>query len=352
MRRSPRFVLAAALSFELVLALGASGCAGAPEERPKIGYVLSNNTFHFAREMGAGFHAGAQIAGGVDTDVTGPPTNDVYKQIEMFKELTASAKGGIAVSASDQAMFAGPLAEASAAGIPLLVSAARPLPSSQVKLLVENDNYELGKMLAAEAIKRLPPDTAGKVVLGADIPAHPALAQRATGMRDEFVKRLPNVRVLGPFDTQREEASNLAAWQLLVAANPDAVAFLGTGDTDAANIAKVRISTKGTWLAGVCSIASQVLQNVKDGHMFAAVSPEHLLKGAMTGWLLAEHAKGTRPLPEGWLATPGLVITSSNVDEIMRRQSSDTDKQAWLRSQTQQITGSAQLVRPLDQARY
>jgi ribose transport system substrate-binding protein len=167
-----------------------------------------------------------------------------------------------------------------------------------------------------------------------------------------FAQRLPNVRVMGPFDTQLDPPANLSAWQVLVAANPDAVAFLGTGDLDAINLASIRTSTGGTWLAAGYSVDRRALQAVKDGQLFAVVSPDHFLTAAVAGWLLAEHAKDTRPLPEGWLATPSITVTAANVDEIIARQSSEANKLAWYRPQLDRMTrGPAGFLTPLDQAR-
>lgn len=167
-----------------------------------------------------------------------------------------------------------------------------------------------------------------------------------------FAQRLPNVRVMGPFDTQLDPPANLSAWQVLVAANPDAVAFLGTGDLDAINLASIRTSTGGTWLAAGYSVDRRALQAVKDGQLFAVVSPDHFLTAALAGWLLAQHAKGAAPLPEGWYAQPGLLVTSANVDQISQRESSDANKLAWFKPQLDRATANlAPYLRPLNQVR-
>jgi ribose transport system substrate-binding protein len=355
MRFRPRAAKMAVLAFGLVLALGVTACVGAgvaPGERLKIGFLVQNTKFDFTKELSEGYRAGAEISGGVDTAVIGPPTHDGPRQIQLFKELTATAKGGIAVSVSAPELLARPLAEAAASnGPPLIAVAGRPAPGPGITLLIENDNYELGSMLADEAIKRLPPQTSGKVILGTNQPALPALDQRAMGMRDQFARRLPNTRVLGPFDVQKDPQANLASWRLLVGANPDAVAFLATGDIDAISLATVRASTPGTWLTGGFSVDPRALQAVKDGRLSISISPEHFLKGVAGGWLLAEHAKRARPLPQGWLVTPGLAITFSNVDEIIRRQTSAANKLTGAQPQLDQIIATPErFLRPLDQS--
>jgi ribose transport system substrate-binding protein len=353
MRLQSRSVLAAAVSFGLVLALGLTGCTGATgpfssAERPKIGFLVQNTQFDFTKELSDGYRAGARISGGVESTITGPATHDASQQVELFNEMITTTKAGVAVSSSSPQVLAPPLARAAASGIPLVAVGGRPARGSGVRLLVESDNYELGQMLAAEMIKRLPPEATGKIILGTNRPALPALDERAMGMRDEFTRKLPKVRVMGPFDVERDPPANLRAWRLLVAANPDAIAFLGTGDMDAFNLASVRSSTNGSWLAGAFSVDPRALQAVKSGQLCASVSPEHFLKSAGAAWLLAEHAKGARRLPEGWLVTPGLAITASNVDDIIRRQSSEENKLAGSKPHLDRITANpGQFLRPL-----
>ena len=57
-------------------------------------------------------------------------------------------------------------------------------------------------------------------------------------------------------------------------------------------------------------------------------------------------------MPEGWIYTPGLLVTSTNVDEIIARQASDESKLAWFKPQIDKIVSDLNAhTRPLDQAR-
>jgi ribose transport system substrate-binding protein len=357
MRIAPRSVTAPMLLVVLVLNLVLTGCGdqhkgGSPGERNTIGLVVSKTSSDFAREMGEGYRAGAQGIGGVQVMVTGPATDNGPDQVQRFEELTRGAKGGIAVAPSAPELFARPMAETQAGGTPVITVGGRPAPGSDVRLLVSNDSYGLGETLAEETVKRLPPDCACKIIIGSSSPSHPGLDQRAAGTRDALTRRLPKAQVLGPLDTQLEDSANLAAWRVLVNANPDAVAFLGTADIDAYNLAAIRAETRSRWLAGGFGVDRRTLQAIKDGQLFAAVSPEHFLNTAVAGRLMAEHARGARPLPEGWLVTPGLVVDPANVDDIIRRQSSEAGKLAWTKPQLENIISNQdRFLRPLDQAR-
>jgi ribose transport system substrate-binding protein len=82
------------------------------------------------------------------------------------------------------------------------------------------------------------------------------------------------------------------------------------------------------------------------------MSPEHYLKGAIAGRLQAEHAKARTDLPEGWIYTPGLVVTRANIDQIVRRQASEAAKSTWFAPGIAKIMGSLKSsIRPLADAR-
>ena len=228
------------------------------------------------------------------------------------------------------------MAAAARAGIPVVAVDNPPAPGSRVPLFIGNDNYQLGQMLADQAISRIPAGAAGTVVIGTTTPGVAVLDLRAKGMRDELRKRLPRVTVIGPFDTKQDTLANLAAWRLLVQANPSALAFLGTGDADGWNLATIRRQTHGTWLAGAYDLDPRSLQAVREGNLLL-VSPEHFVKGALAGQLQAIHARDGTALPTGWIFTPGLDVTSANIDQISARQASASAREAWLAAEIDRI---------------
>ena len=65
--------------------------------------VTGENTAVVHREMTSGFHEGVGRIGGVSATVTGPPGQDGHKEVELFRDLTLAAKGGIAVATSEPA---------------------------------------------------------------------------------------------------------------------------------------------------------------------------------------------------------------------------------------------------------
>lgn len=349
MKRRPFLCLAAPLA--LGIAAGLNGCAGgqsAAKSLPRnVGFVVANKQLNFSKEMIEGFQIGVAQVGGVQDEVDGPDIVDGAKQLQIFQDLTGTAKGGISVFTLSPELFAGPLADAVRSGIPVIAVDSPPLPASGVTLFVGNDNYELGKMLADLVIAELPADATGRIVIGTSSPGVPVLALRARGIRDEIKAKLPGVTPFGPLDTKQEVAANEAAWRTLVKVNPQALAFIGTGDADGWNLAKIRRGTNGTWLAGAFDLDPKSLAAVKRGDL-VLVSPEHFIKGEVAGRLQAQHAKDGKPLPEGWIYTPGLAVNRDNIDEVVTRQASPQAKAAGLAAEIDKIMAGSAHPRPLE----
>jgi ribose transport system substrate-binding protein len=345
-----------AMAAILGLALGAAGCgqaAKAPARKPTVAFVLPSTELNFAAEMATGFGSGVRQVGGVDFMIEGTARMDNAGEAKIFKDLIESGKArdGISVFMQAADLFAPLIADAHTKNIPMIAVDNRMDSTSNVDLFVGNDNYALGQMLADEVINKLPAAASGVVVLGTPVPGVPVLEQRVKGMRDEFRRRLPDVNVIGPFDTKQDPLVNLTAWQSLVAANPDALAFLGAGDADAYNLASIRKSKNAKWLAGAFDLDPRSLQAVKDGDLLL-VSPEHFVKGSIAGQIQAQHAKDGKAMPKGWIYTPGLAITQANIDEIMKRQESVTAKENWFKPRVDAILQDLKTyLRPLADAR-
>lgn len=341
--RAVRIVLAVGL------AVGTAACGhpASSEGTHTVSFVVANDQLNFAVEMMDGFRTGAGDVGGVKEVVVGPPTVDGPREVQLFKSVPKGSRDGVSVFTLSPELFADPLSAAVQAGVPVIAVDNPPGPGMHVSLFIGNDNYQLGQMLADETIRKLPGDATGKIIIGTSTPGVPVLDLRANGMRDEFHKRLPKVTVLGPFDTKQDVVANEAAWRVLVQSNPTALAFLGTGDADGWNLAAIRRSLHGTWLAGAYDLDPRSLQAVKSGDLML-VSPEHFLKGAVAGWLQADHARNGTALPRGWILTPGLAVTSANIDAILARQVSLDARRAWFAPEVDDIVKhTRKYLRPL-----
>jgi len=341
-------VVSAVVAF-VTLACVAGGAAP-PLPHAPVAFLGVNMRQPFAQELVEGFAVGVEAIGRTAHTASGPDVGDPARQVELLRGHRAAPPSGLTVFAQSPEMLAGSLAEVTAAGVPVIAVACPPATGTGVGLYVGNDDYRLGRMLAAQVAVRLPRDASGVVVIGANVPGQPTLDRRVVGMRDELREQFPDVRVLGPFDTKLDPSANREAWEVLVAANPDALAFLGTGEADGRNLAALRVERHATWAAGSFGVDTALLLAVRTGDL-SLVSPELFLQGAVAGRLQAMHTRVGAALPRGWLVVPGLVVDRGNVDAVINRQTWLFAKREWFAPQVDAIVSNpAGHLRPLAEA--
>lgn len=329
-----------------------SGSSSGTAKQLKMGIAVANASLNFAKEMSDGASAAADHAGNIDYQVVGPPDTDGPAEVQLFQNLVKTAPDGVILENLNPPLFTRPAADAVASGVPVVALDTSPTPGSNVNFYVGNDNYDLGAQMAQELLKQLGSNPSGDVVIGVPNPAAPVLANRAAGIKDTLNKMAPKITVLGPYETYSEPTKNYDAWSAQVHAHPDALAFLGVGDADSYDLAKLKKEQNGTWQTAGFDVDGKTLQAVKDGLNFMTMDPEHYLKGYIAQAILADSVRNGTKLPEGWFVSPGLVVTKDNVDEVITRESSADAAYQWYKPQIDKLLGDVQgNIKPLDQAR-
>jgi ABC-type sugar transport system substrate-binding protein len=353
---SPRTARTVRTLLVVAALLGGAACSGdsgsGSDDTKKMSFVVANISLNFALEMANGGKYAAEEAGGIDLKVVGPATTDGPQEVQMFQNTITTNRDGAVVENLAPDLFTRPYAQAVDKGIPIVALDTVPLDGSKVDLYVGNDNYELGTQLADEAIKRMPANATGTVVLGVPNPGVPVLESRAKGIKDRFAEKLPGITVKGPFQTFSDPGQSYNAWSSQVRANKNALAFLGVGDADSYSLARLKKETGGKWLSGGFDLDAKTLEAVKDGTNFVTISPEHYLKGYVAMRLLAEAVKDGKDLPKGWFYTPGLVVDSSNIDAIITRQANDAARRKGITDEAGKLFADPDAyLKPLKDAR-
>lgn len=340
------------LALALVLVVTACGGSSGSGKRLKMGIAVPNNSLNFAREMYQGSQSAAQHAGNVDWKVVGPPNTDGPAEVQLFQNLVVTHQDGVVLFNLDPPIFTRPAAQAVRKGVPVVALDTAPTNGSRVNFYIGTDNYELGGMLAQQTIKRLPKNARGTVVIGETDPGAPVLDNRVKGIKDTFARMAPGVKTIGPFHTYSDPAQNYNAWLQQVHAHPDALAFLGVGDADSYDLAKIKEQEKGKYLTAGFDVDPKTLQAVKDGTNFVTIDPEHFLKGYISAATLIQQVRAGKKLPHGWFKTPGLVVDSSNIADVLRREKSPQVAYNWYKPQIDKLmTNWTANIRPLSQAR-
>jgi len=335
------------------LLLSACGSStGDSGSKLKMGIAVANISLNFAHEMVEGAQSAAEHEGGVDFKAVGPPNTDGPAEQQLFTNLTQTNPDGVVLENLDPPIFTRPAAQAIDKGVPVVALDTSPSDGSKITCYVGNDNYDLGVQLATELLKRLPPSPSGSVVVGVPNPGTPVLDSRAKGIKDTLNQKAPGITVLGPFQTYSDPNQNYGAWAALVHANSSALAFLGVGDADSYDLAKIKQTEKGKYLVAGADVDAKTLQGVKDGLDFVTIDPEHFLKGYVVTALLIRSVKEKKPLPQGWLRMPGLVVDSSNIDRVIQRQTSPQAAYEFYKPEIDKILADPQsYLKPMAEAR-
>lgn len=312
---------------------GSGGSSGSHKAAKDIhvAFVAAASNLDFASEMADGArYAGQQF--GVDVQVLAPNQVDGPAQVTLFQTAIRTARDGVVVATLTPDLFTRPVSRAIGEGVPVL-AADNPLPKeSGVTTFVGNSNTAAGRLLADTALAKVPAGRKGPVVLGVPTPGVPVLEARAAGMKAEIQAKRPDLPVLGPYDSKQNPNDSYAAWNNLVRANPNAVAYLDAGDPASVSLPRIRSQNHGDYVVGAFDLDEGGLAAVKAGTETAVVDPQHWLKGYLTTRLLIDKARGTLSrIPHGWWDNGAALVTQSNVDQIIARQKSRQARASWYR---------------------
>jgi ribose transport system substrate-binding protein len=155
----------------LVLAFVSAACARSADGdgRLKVAVIPKGTTHVFWKAVERGVHD-AESELGVEAVWKGPLTeNDRAQQIQLVQQFTSQKVAGIALAPLDHAALAGPVAQARAAGIPVVVfdSALDGEAPRDFSSVVSTDNEKAGRLAGEALAERIAPDpkAAARVVM-------------------------------------------------------------------------------------------------------------------------------------------------------------------------------------------
>jgi ABC-type sugar transport system substrate-binding protein len=355
----PPRILALAAPVLAALVLGVAACGGSSggantsgggkksAKDVSLAMITATTTQNAFQEMAFGAKAAAGVEG-VKLTSAAPNGINGPQEVQLFQAATQTSKDGIATMTTTPDLFVRPFSQAAARGIPQVSVDTPPPPGSNVDTFVGNDNVEVGKVLADAIVAKIPAEATGEVVLGNPIPGLPVLDQRVQGMKQVLQEKRPNVKLVGPLNTGPEPTQNLNAWQGIVKAHPNALAYLDPGDQAAVSLARIQERTGKRLLVGGADVDPVALQAVKDGRVYALADPEHWLKGYIAIALLARQARDGMPMPKGWWNPGASLVTAKNVDAILERQRDSRTRTAWYKATVdKQLANPSAYLKPL-----
>lgn len=243
MNRTRALALGAAAAFATTAIVGPTASAQDEETEPVdiglVTHVLGNPFIQTITEY-------AQIAAddlGVNLEVQGPPGGSADEQIQLIQGFVNNGVDGIMASVPGTTL-ANPINEIVAAGVPFVqFNLADPGAKG---VYVGERSTESGRILGQAVIDLLGGNetASGKAFIGNCFPGFPSLENRSRGVR-EVLASAPGIEVNGTdFDVTVDPVTNLAAWEAILTANPDAVALIGLCAPDLASLGQVQASNQ------------------------------------------------------------------------------------------------------------
>jgi ABC-type sugar transport system substrate-binding protein len=287
----------------------------AAPEKIKLGFVTHVLGNPFIQQIIDGANAAATDLN-VDLQVTGPEGGDADAQLKAVQTLVASGVQGIATSVPGESMSSG-LNEIVASGIPVVQFNL--LVTSVKAPYVGERSVESGRILGSKVLDKLGGASAtGKVIIGNCFPGFPVLENRAKGVQ-ESLKAASGLEILGPFDVKVAANENYAAWEALLAANPDAKALVGLCAPDIASLGKLQAANAGTpFVSGGYDLTGENLAEIKNGNAYVSLGQTPFMQGYLPIKILADTIRGatTVDLSAGGFLDAGTeIVTADSVQE-------------------------------------
>lgn len=281
----------------------------------KLGFVTHVVGNPFIQQIIDGANAAAKDLN-VELQVTGPEGGDADAQLKAVQSLVASGVKGIATSVPGESMSSG-LNEIVASGIPVVQFNL--LVSSVKAPYVGERSVESGRILGSKVLDKLGGASAtGQVIIGNCFPGFPVLENRARGVK-ESLSKAAGLKLLGPFDVKVAANENYAAWEALLAANPDAKALVGLCAPDIASLGKLQAANKDKpFISGGYDLTAENLTALKDGNAYVSLGQTPFMQGYLPVKMLADTVRGISKVDlskGGFLDAGTEIVTADSVTE-------------------------------------
>ena len=290
-----------------------AGAAGStPDDDLTIGFVTHVVGNPFIQQIIDAAEFAAEDLG-VAIEVTGPAGGDADAQLTAAQNVVSAGADGLAVSVPGESMANG-LNEIIESGVPVVQFNL--LSTSVDAPYVGERSVESGRILGGQVLEMLGgAEATGQVILGNCFPGFPVLENRAVGVQ-EALAEAPGLEILGPFDVTVEAASNYAAWESLLAANPEAVALIGLCAPDLASLGPLQEANPDSdFIAGGYDLTEDNLAAIQDGFADVAIGQTPFMQGYLPVYMLVDALRNGTELELSFVDAGTEIVTADRVIE-------------------------------------
>jgi ABC-type sugar transport system substrate-binding protein len=291
---------------------GSTAAAATPDDDLTIGFVTHVVGNPFIQQIIDAAEFAAEDLG-VGIEVTGPAGGDADAQLTAAQNVVSAGADGLAVSVPGESMANG-LNEIVDSGVPVVQFNL--LSTSVNAPYVGEKSTESGRILGGQVLELLGgPEATGQVIIGNCFPGFPVLENRATGVQ-EALAEAPGLEILGPFDVTVDPASNYAAWESLLAANPEAVALIGLCAPDLASLGPLQEANPDSdFVAGGYDLTEDNLAAIQDGFADVAIGQTPFMQGYLPVYMLVDALRNGTELDLSFIDAGTEIVTADRVIE-------------------------------------
>jgi ABC-type sugar transport system substrate-binding protein len=310
--RHARFSAIAVVTALIFSASAVATPAQAAQKRLTIGFVVHVIGNPFIQQI----IDAAQMAArdlNVKLVVTGPAGAEGDAQLTAVQNLAASGVDGIATSVPAASMVKG-LNTIIKAGTPIVMFNG--LGEGVNGPYVGEKSVESGRLLGKMVLEKIGGTTAkGGVIVGNCYPGFPVLENRQKGVIESLAKA-SGVKIIGPSDVKVDSAANFAAWQGLLAANPDALAMVGLCAPDVESIGKVNAAAKSKTIGGGYDLTTGNLEALSNGTADISLGQTPFVQGYLPVQVLVDSIRNKIKINKpGFLNSGTEIVTATSVIE-------------------------------------
>jgi len=308
-----RFV---ALGLSTAMVLTASGVATpaqAAQKKLTIGFVVHVVGNPFIQQIIDAAKMAAKDLN-VTIKVTGPAGAEGDAQLTAVQNLAAAGVDGIATSVPAASMIKG-LNSVIKAGTPIVMFNG--LGEGVNAPYVGEKSVESGRLLGKMVLDKIGGASAvGDVIVGNCYPGFPVLENRSKGVLESLAKA-PGVKIIGPSDVKVDSVANFAAWQGLLAANPDALAMVGLCAPDVESIGKVNAAVPGSkTIGGGYDLTVGNLAALANGTAHISLGQTPFVQGYLPVYVLVDSLRNNIKINKpGFLNSGTEIVTATSVIE-------------------------------------
>lgn len=170
---------------------------------------------------------------GVDAEFLGPQSADAAAQVEIFESVLARQPAGVAVSPNDPDTLIAVIADATAAGIPVIAWDS-PVPDSEALFYIGTDNVAAGRTAGEALAEELDGEGTVAIVTGSLTALN--AQQRIEGF-EEALSEFDGIEVVTTETSGESLAGATSAAESILQAQPELSAIFGVTGSDAPGVA-------------------------------------------------------------------------------------------------------------------